>query len=473
MDPVDKEKDSTSPSKRRKPLIVASITGILLVAMLVGGATWLLNVGTQTKVQMPPAFITKNEVPISWQRQSESQALAKQYMTALLKHKYRAMWSLLHPHVQAMWPGEVAFAKFWQARFQDYVLHGFLLGKAHGLLSWVNPETMIVYNQVVLIPVSLQIMLKATLQRQTNLPPEDLHPGQAFEDLPFIAQQVAGQIGQQARWLVLDGGPADLEAPILPPVRPVSNVVQVPILMYHHVSDIHPMNLLDWSLTVTPIDFSQQLDYLKAHNYHTITFNQLFDALYYKGPLPQHPIILTFDDGYDDVYHFAFPILQAHGFSGMFYIITGVVGWNGYMNWPQIRNLLAGGMQIGSHTIHHVNIGTTLLYSPAQAQQELVQSQATLEKKLGVIIQQFCYPAGEPFLHGSLALQQRVVALLATDSYVGATTDPGQTGVYQHSDAPFVLLRIRVDGRESFSSFVESLPWNTRSLAQAGPAKQP
>jgi len=473
MDPLNKEKDSTSPSKWRKPLIVSSISGILLVAILVGGTIWLLNVGTHTKVQTPPVFITKNVVPISGERQLESQALAQQYMTALLKHQYSAMWSLLHPHVQAMWPGEAAFAKFWQVRFQDYILQGFLLGKAHGLLNWVNPETMIAYSQVVLIPASLQIELKPTSQRLANLPPEDLHPGQAFQDLPFIVQQVASQIGQQPHWLVLDGGPADLEAPILPPVRPVNKVVQVPILMYHHISDVHPMNLLDWSLTVTPAHFSQQLDYLKAHGYHTITFNQLFDALYYNGPLPRHPIILTFDDGYDDAYLFAFPILQDHGFSGTFYIITGVVGWKRYMNWTQIHAMLTGGMQVGSHTIHHVNIGSTLLYSPAQAQQELVQSQATLQRNLGVIIQQFCYPSGEPFRHGSLALQQRIVALLAADGYVGATTDPGQTGVYQLSDAPFVLLRIRVDGRESFVGFVDSLPWNTRSSGRAGPAKQP
>jgi peptidoglycan/xylan/chitin deacetylase (PgdA/CDA1 family) len=146
----------------------------------------------------------------------------------------------------------------------------------------------------------------------------------------------------------------------------------------------------------------------------------------------------------------------------VFYIITGVVGWKGYLNWIQIRGMLADGMQAGSHTIHHVDIGATLLYSPTVAQEELQQSQARLQKELGVVIQQFCYPSGEPFRHGSLALQQRVVTLLAADGYVGATTDPGQTGVIQSSDAPFVLLRIRVDGRESFPEFIASLPWNTK-----------
>src|SRR5260370_8062264 len=104
-------------------------------------------------------------------------------------------------------------------------------------------------------------------------------------------------------------------------------VGKVVILMYKNSSEGHPYYLVDSSETVTAAHFSQQLDYLKAHNYPTITFNQLFAALYYNGPLPRHPIILTFDDGYEDVYRFAFPILHAHGFSCMFSIITGVAGW--------------------------------------------------------------------------------------------------------------------------------------------------
>jgi peptidoglycan/xylan/chitin deacetylase (PgdA/CDA1 family) len=201
------------------------------------------------------------------------------------------------------------------------------------------------------------------------------------------------------------------------------------------------------------------LDYLKQQGYYTITFNQLFDALYYGGPLPHHPIILTFDDGYDDVYHFALPILQAHGYSGMFYIITGKVGWAAYLNWKQIRTMLAEGMQIGSHTVHHVDMGSLLMYSTALAQHELQASQTVLQNHLGIVIQQFCYPSGEPFRHGTLSAQQQIVSLLAADGYIGATTDPGISGTIQHSLSPFVLLRIRVDGRSTQQFFIHTLPW--------------
>lgn len=88
------------------------------------------------------------------------------------------------------------------------------------------------------------------------------------------------------------------------------------------------------------------MDYLELHGYHTITFNQLFNALYYGGPLPARPIMLTFDDGSIDHYQFAYPILQQHHFSGMFYIVTGKVGDDSHMNWSQLAEMLAHGMQV-------------------------------------------------------------------------------------------------------------------------------
>jgi peptidoglycan/xylan/chitin deacetylase (PgdA/CDA1 family) len=383
--------------------------------------------------------------------------VAQEYMQALLTQHYDVMWSLLDPQIQATWPGEMAFATFWQAKFQNYSLQQFSLGSAHELPFWVDPETMAYYTQVEELPVSLQLTLQHVPSSQTTVPPEDLNPSNLLKNVPFIVLYVPDQNGQGGHWFVLDGGPADLEAPILPPLTPASRSVQVPILMYHHISDVPPQNVLDWSLTVTPTMFTQQLDYLKAQGYHSITLNQLMNALYYGAPLPAKPIILTFDDGYEDNYHFAFGILRAHGYSGMFYIITGKVGWDGQMTWGQLHDMLVHGMQIGSHTIHHVDIGQVLLDSELQAQQELQISQATLQKNLGVVIQHFCYPNGQPFKNGSQALRQRVVALLAQDGYVSATTDPGMTGIVQQSQSPFALLRVRVDGRESLQAFKESV----------------
>src|SRR5437588_6006382 len=339
------------------------VAGLWNAPTLLTTVSQLVNLHTGKHVQglsqtVDAAFL----VPQKYQ--NETATTTQQFMTALLNHQYATMWSMLHPQVQAVWPGEAAYINYWQARFRDYTLQRFVLGKARWLQQWVNPETMIAYTQVLEVPISLLLAADQAIQLQPMAPPEDLHPDQVFQNLPFILQQSAtADKGKKSHWLVLDGGPADLEAPVLPPLQPVSTSVQVPILMYHHISDVVPPTSLGMSLTVTPTLFGQQLDYLQKRGYHTITFNQLFDALYYAGPLPSHPIILTFDDGYEDAFHFAFPILKAHGFTGMFHIITGKVGWSAYLNWKQIRTMLKGGMQIGSPTIHPADMGSLVLYS--------------------------------------------------------------------------------------------------------------
>jgi len=390
------------------------------------------------------------------------QSIAQLYMKALLNQQYDVMWSLLHRQVQAKWPNERAFATFWQTRFKDYTLQDFALGHVQELSYWVDPETMVEYTQLEELPASLQLVPRVTTHQGSNLTPEDLHPSQLFHNLPIIMQYVSDQGDKVGNWFILDGGPADLEAPILPPMTPVNRMIQVPILMYHHITPYSSTNpLSDYLPTwvVPPERFSQQMDYLKMHGYHTITFNQFFDALYYGGPLPSKPIMLTFDDGDADHYQFAYPILLAHHFSGVFYIVTGWVGWYGRMTWPQLHEMLSHGMQMGSHTIHHVDLALWLFISEAEVQQELQQSQLTLEKNLGIVIQQFCYPYGDPFNRGNWFQRQRIMTLLAADGYVGATTAFGMTGSMQDGFYPLALLRIPVYGFESFQGFVVSLPW--------------
>lgn len=444
------------------PVIVIPLLCIVLLAT----ATFLLS---QTSLSPGTSQPTKSLlaaphisfIPVK-SKAVGPQAVVREYMTALLKGQYGTMWSLFDPRMQAKWSGEAAYAAFWRARYHDYVLENYSVGNASSLKQWVDPETMTAYDHLEEMSVSLQLRPDQALLQEGQLPPEDRNPAQVLKNLPFIVEPVSHAKAAQARqpsWLVLDGGPGDAEAPILPPLSPASKIVQVPILMYHHVSDTPPQNILIGSLTVTPTMFKRQLDYLQQQDYHTITFNQLFDALYFGAPLPPRPIILTFDDGYADVYQFALPLLQQHHFTATFYIISGKVGWQGYMDWGNLQDSLRRGMQIGSHTVHHVDVGKTYLNSPALAQVELQQSKATLEKNLGIVIQQFCYPSGEPFRSESIFLQQHIVALLWQDGYTGATTDPGRTGIDQSSQAPFALLRIRVDGRETFNEFVQNLPW--------------
>jgi peptidoglycan/xylan/chitin deacetylase (PgdA/CDA1 family) len=406
-----------------------------------------------------PTVISSTKVT-SFTYPAEVISLGQRYMDALFQQKYAVMWSMLHPQMQAMWPDQETFGRYLQMRFKNSTLQRFSFGKVSPLSSWVNPETMIQYNDVETMPISLQLVSRPTPQQRAQLAPQFRQPDQLLQNIPFIVQRVHQNNGANDQWFVLKGGPTDPEAPILPPLTPVSRTLAVPILMYHYISGVpvnDPNPVLRQSLSVSPELFNQQLDYLKQQGFHSVTLNQLMNALYYGLSLPGKPIILTFDDGYLDGYTAAYPALQAHGFSGVFYIITGKVGWEGQMNWDQLREMLANGMQLGSHTVNHRDMGNTYRASVDLANQEAQVSQKDLQDHLGISIQHFCYPNGGPFKGNDTTLQQNVVALLAANGYIDATTDPGPTGVIQSSLTAFALLRLRIDGRSSLQSFINRL----------------
>lgn len=437
-------------------ILLARILVIVAVLCALGSIGLWVYSAFYPEVATPAPKVQVRQVKPTPAEGQRANAAAQKYMKAFLAHDYGAMWMMLHPQIQAQWPDQQTFERYWKARFQEYMLQSFTAGAPSALSYWVNPETMTRYDRVIQIPISLQLVAKQTSSAEMS----PARPEQLFQNLPFIVQQAPNVNGKEAQWLVLAGGPADLEAPILPPVNPAKKIVQVPILMYHHISRPLTPSRLDVSLAVTPALFGQQLDHLKAQKYTTITFNQLFDALYYGGPLPTKPIILTFDDGYDDAYATAYPMLKQRGYSGMFYIITGKVGWKGQVTWPQLREMLRNGMQMGSHTVNHADMGAVLQASEVQAQKELQVSRREMQRRLGVPIQQFCYPSGEPFRNYSIALQQRVLKLLVNDGYVGATTDPGgqtPSGVAQSSLNPLTLLRLRIDGRAGLQEFMGRL----------------
>ncbi len=191
---------------------------------------------------------------------------------------------------------------------------------------------------------------------------------------------------------------------------------------------------------------------------------ELFDTLYYGKALPAHPMILTFDDGYNDMYTDALLTLLAHHYRGVFYIITGFTGGN-YMTWEQVRTLAQDGMQIASHTIHHVNVGQPPTWTSTQ--NELLLSKETLETQLRQPIQFFCYPTGEPFHHDPIYEQQLVLADLFKDGYVGATLDPFSfDSAIQNAQIPYQLPRIRVSGGESMQLFISILDSTLATGAQ-------
>lgn len=371
---------------------------------------------------------------------------ANSFMHAMMHKDWATMWSMLSPDAQQLWLGERDFIHFEQAKYGPLIFISYNDGSAQVQNTWRDPDTTRVYADV----ATMQVSLEATAPHRLLTTPSKLALNKGLFDNVLFAL-----IPYRDNWRVLVAGPADPDAPILVPASPPATKLLVPVFMYHHVSNLPARDYLDFNLTVTTLSFNAQLTWLQQRGYHSITMTELFDALYYGKALPAHPMILTFDDGYNDMYTDALPTLLAHHYRGVFYIITGFTGGN-YVTWKQIRTLAQDGMQIASHTIHHVNVGQPPAWTSTQ--NELLLSKETLETQLGQPIQFFCYPTGEPFHHDPVYEQQIVLTDLFNDGYVGATLDPFSfDSAIQNAQFPYQLPRIRVSGGESIQLFISIL----------------
>ena len=168
----------------------------------------------------------------------------------------------------------------------------------------------------------------------------------------------------------------------------------VPILMYHYVGDL-PADADDIrrNLTVSPDQFRDHIAYLKSADYQTITFAQLNSAMDYGTPLPDKPIIISFDDGYIDHYRTAFPVLRDAGYTGVFFIVSEFADrrLDGYITWEQINEMIDGGMSVESHTKTHADLSAIdadgLIY-------QLLGSAQSIEYHTGVRPVALAYPLG-------------------------------------------------------------------------------
>ena len=169
--------------------------------------------------------------------------------------------------------------------------------------------------------------------------------------------------------------------------------LNLPILVYHIVRPSYPSDSKAVrAIALTPKTFNAEMKYLRTAGYHIVHFGDL-EAYFKTGtPLPSKPIILSFDDGWNDQFTYAFPILKAYGYTATFFVFTNAIGRRGFLSWDELRQLLAAGMTIGDHTRSHPYL--TDISSSAALWNEIDGSKKILEKHLGVSINEFAYPFG-------------------------------------------------------------------------------
>lgn len=244
------------------------------------------------------------------------------------------------------------------------------------------------------------------------------------------------------------GGESPAELPIEPADAPVAaatvasqptpdgivRTVHVPVLMYHYLS-VPPANadMYRLDLSVAPDLFAAHLDALQQAGYTAISLYALLDHLTYGAPLPEKPVVLTFDDGYRDSYTNAFPLLRERGMTATFFIVTDFINDQRpeYLTWDMVRELYAEGMSIEGHGRNHVSL--TNKDSDYLIWQAL-GTYESIEHEIGVRPRFVSYPAGE--------YSQLTIDIFRSAGYwAGFTTKQGAT---HSSDDLFQMRRIRV-----------------------------
>ena len=173
---------------------------------------------------------------------------------------------------------------------------------------------------------------------------------------------------------------------------------RIPVLMYHRIATVSGDRN-----SLPPEKFEKQLQYLSTHGYHSVTIEQLEAHLIHNIKLPPKPVILTFDDGYQDNLTVALPLLKKYNQIGN---VFSIAHWQGAENkWENFGKALTKTMDreellqwqeagncIGSHTLEHPFLSKC---SPEQLHHELADSKNELEHMTGKQITCICYPYGD------------------------------------------------------------------------------
>ena len=163
---------------------------------------------------------------------------------------------------------------------------------------------------------------------------------------------------------------------------------KIPILMYHSIS-YEKGN----TLRIPKETFREQMKYLKDNNYTTLTLDDLYSYMKANKSLPKKSIVITFDDGYNDNFTNAYPILKEFNLKATVFVITNTIDKNkNYLTSNEIKLMDKNNIQIESHTAAHDHLSTISYISDVKT---MTVAKSKLEGILNRKINYIAYPYGE------------------------------------------------------------------------------
>ncbi|MFH0731633.1 MAG: glycosyltransferase [Candidatus Omnitrophota bacterium] len=204
----------------------------------------------------------------------------------------------------------------------------------------------------------------------------------------------------------------------------------VRILMYHRVSDNRPYD----RLCVKVGEFRKQMEWLKEH-FEVVGLKEVSSWA--------KKVVITFDDGYEDNYTNAFPILKEYNLPATVFVATESVGKEGFLSWDQIQQMSRNAIEFGAHTLNHVKLAGAAI---EEAKLEIEGSKKIIES-YGLKCDFFCYPKGD--------FNAEVKFLTAKAGFkVACSIKPGANLPGQDQ---FELKRTEVSGFDSMFDFRKKL----------------
>jgi peptidoglycan/xylan/chitin deacetylase (PgdA/CDA1 family) len=194
----------------------------------------------------------------------------------------------------------------------------------------------------------------------------------------------------------------------------------IPILMYHQIDAPPPRGTPLRGLVVSPRSFAWQMAMLRLLGFRGLSMRDL--EPYLDGRLQGRVVGITFDDGYQNNFDHALPVLQRHGHTATCYAVSGLIGqtnlWDEgvvtskpLMDESSWKRWVEAGMDVGSHTCHHIDLTVS---DDELAMSEMVESKVALEAMLGTEVRHFCYPYGR--------FEPKHAVMARSAGYVTATT---------------------------------------------------
>lgn len=219
------------------------------------------------------------------------------------------------------------------------------------------------------------------------------------------------------------------------------------ILLYHRVADERHE-----SVSASIENFPRQISFLVKH-FSIITMERLINSIKNRKPLPLNSVIITFDDGYKDVFTNAYPALKKHNIPAIVFVTTDYMQSpvNSHqsaiyemMSWDDIREMADNNISIGSHTVSHPKLSTL---ADNEIEREAGKSKDIIQRHINREVVFFSYPYG-----GRDFFNDKIKEILKRQGYQCASSTV--YGVNDLNSDLFELKRIPISYYEDETIFM-------------------